>query len=467
MVDKHGLNAYCRPAVYTTTCAPSHDRNLRSLSKSLNASLFFGHVRAAGPGASVHQYNCHPFVRGRYMFMHNGDVADFKAIRRGLLSLLRDELFDQMSGTTDSELLFSLILNELPNVHEQMEPKTLEKAVFKAICIIMQANNGKANSINVAFTDGETIIATRYRNSATEEPPSLYYHLGPMPGEKAWDLDSADGLAGFDRLVDHNIHANTGGPRQRRNPMFQAILKKKIFATQSLLVSSEPLSMDGLANWQLCPPNCMIIAHPTQPMRGRCSREFLLQKLNEERVASETNASAAAVSDVPPPSPTKSARQMTSSDSPVLEIEFRCLENLCDTILSFGRLQKTETSASTSNLAALGEKPELRRKNSLPDQMTEEDVRGSNFYSPTEPVRTRSPPAHPAPGAAKLVRPGGMLGVSCLSQQLAKSSLGAEARLSIDLHGAPGDRKETIRRELKIPDNTAGSSWHEGSSYLR
>ena len=76
MVDRHGLDAYCRPAVYTTVAAPSHDRNLRSLSKSLNGVLLFGHVRAAGPGASVHQYNCHPFVRGRYMFMHNGDVAD-------------------------------------------------------------------------------------------------------------------------------------------------------------------------------------------------------------------------------------------------------------------------------------------------------------------------------------------------------------------------------------------------------
>lgn len=471
MVDKHGLNAYCRPGVYTTVCAPSHDRNLRSLSKSLNASLLFGHVRAAGPGASVHQYNCHPFVRGRYMFMHNGDVADFKAIRRGLLSHLSDELFDQMSGTTDSELLFSLILNELPNVYEQMEPKTLEKAVFKAICLIIKANRGKANSINVALTDGETIIATRYRNSATEEPPSLYFHLGPMPGEKAWDLDSAEGLAGFDRLVDHNIHANTGGPRQRRNPSFQAILKKKIFATQSLLVSSEPLSMNGLANWQLCPPNCMIIAHPTQPTKGRCSREFLLQQLNEGRAASMTSEGDL------PASPTKASRQMTSSDSPVLEIEFKCLEDLCDTILSFK--PKLENSASTSNITGLSSpsKPEIRRKNSLPDQTIE--AASSNFLSPAD-----SPPpsmAH-SPTAARAIRPGGMLGISGLSQQLARSSLRSPAadfvadvdvrpnstsRLSIDHQGtSPNDRKHALRRELSIT-NMAGTSWHEGSQYLR
>ena len=85
-MDKHGLSAYDRPTVYTTVAAPSHDRNLRSLSKTISTSLLFGHVRAAGPGASVHQYNCHPFRKGRYMFMHNGEVVGFKSIRRGLLN---------------------------------------------------------------------------------------------------------------------------------------------------------------------------------------------------------------------------------------------------------------------------------------------------------------------------------------------------------------------------------------------
>ena len=64
LVDELGLDAYNRPTVYTTVAAPSHDRNLRALSKTISSSLLFGHVRAAGPGASVHQYNCHPFFMG-------------------------------------------------------------------------------------------------------------------------------------------------------------------------------------------------------------------------------------------------------------------------------------------------------------------------------------------------------------------------------------------------------------------
>ena len=65
LVDESGLTAYERPTVFTTVTAPLHDRNLRRLSKTVESSLLFGHVRAAGPGASVHEYNCHPFQIGR------------------------------------------------------------------------------------------------------------------------------------------------------------------------------------------------------------------------------------------------------------------------------------------------------------------------------------------------------------------------------------------------------------------
>jgi glutamine amidotransferase len=208
LVDEDGLDAYDRPTVYTTVsgcvdsrhasfllfsspqsqtnqkkpgfsprpspalspqvAAPSHDRTLRALSKTISSSLLFGHVRAAGPGASVHQYNCHPFSKGRYMFMHNGDISGFSKIRRGLLGKLRDELFDNISGTTDSELLFHLILNELPDSHTAQDPVALQAAVMQAICYVIKANRGQPNSLNIALTDGETVIATRYRNSEHE-----------------------------------------------------------------------------------------------------------------------------------------------------------------------------------------------------------------------------------------------------------------------------------------------------------
>jgi len=44
-----------------------------------------------------------------------------------------------------------------------------------------------------------------------------------------------------------------------------------MFATQSMLVSSEPLSMNGLERWQLMPPNSLVVTHPMVPTKGRCS----------------------------------------------------------------------------------------------------------------------------------------------------------------------------------------------------
>ena len=72
-----------------------------------------------------------------------------------------------------------------------------QEAVLTAMAHVIRANEGAPSSINIAITDGETVIATRYRNSDHEEPPSLYFHLGPMPGERTWDLDN---LGGFDAM---------------------------------------------------------------------------------------------------------------------------------------------------------------------------------------------------------------------------------------------------------------------------
>ena len=320
LVDELGLDAYNRPTVYTTVAAPSHDRNLRALSKAISSSLLFGHVRAAGPGASVHQYNCHPFFMGRYMFMHNGDITDFSKVRRGLQHQLRDDLFDHMSGTTDSELLFLLILNRLPDCHTQQDPATLQQAVLDAFCAVIQANRGKANSLNIAFTDGETTIATRYRNSDVEEPPSLYYHVGPMPGESAWDLNNAD-LGSFDAMeTDPNVHDHRGaltpardattrtGTYRNRNGM----RGEKFVATQALLVSSEPLTGGkGLDRWELLPSNSMIVAAPTRPTVGRCTRAALVAKLKEIGAGGGRR------------------HNLSESSAPVLEIEVKCIRSLC------------------------------------------------------------------------------------------------------------------------------------------
>ena len=64
----------------------------------------------------------------------------------------------------------------------QYPVEEMAAALSKAISIIIDlqqkvlgAENTEANSLNVACTDGEQMVAFRYRNHKTEQPPSLYW----------------------------------------------------------------------------------------------------------------------------------------------------------------------------------------------------------------------------------------------------------------------------------------------------
>ena len=173
---------------------------------------------------------------------------------------------------------------------------------------VIRANNGAPSSINIAITDGETVIATRYRNSDHEEPPSLYFHLGPMPGERAWDLDA---LGGFDAMESNpRLDDNVAEPHVPGKKVVGG--KDKFIATQALLVSSEPLSGKlGLDRWELLPANCMITAAPTRPTVGRCTRAALVAKLREQAAGGANR------------------HNLAPASAPVLEVEIRCMRDLC------------------------------------------------------------------------------------------------------------------------------------------
>ena len=128
----------------------------------------------------------------------------------------------------------------------------------------------------------------------------------------------ASDSGGFDKMVLHGSE-NQGVPkyRSRRSPEFMHIFKKKMFATQSMLVSSEPLSMNGLERWQLMPPNSLVVTRLVVPMKGRCSRKEFLDAQNTAHVVSDAAETAH-----------KMSPKGSAAVSPVLYCEFKCLENL-------------------------------------------------------------------------------------------------------------------------------------------
>ena len=77
--DGFGLGWYGTgegPAIYRSVEPAWSDVNLRELAAHIESPLFFTHVRAA-IGSPVQETNCHPFRRGKWLFVHNGFIADW------------------------------------------------------------------------------------------------------------------------------------------------------------------------------------------------------------------------------------------------------------------------------------------------------------------------------------------------------------------------------------------------------
>lgn len=110
--DGTGLGWYehrAEPALFRSITPAWGDENLLELATEIRTRLFLAHVRA-GTGAPVQQTNCHPFRYRNWLFVHNGYVAGYEILRRDLLLAVRPDLFTNIAGSTDSELLFHLAL---------------------------------------------------------------------------------------------------------------------------------------------------------------------------------------------------------------------------------------------------------------------------------------------------------------------------------------------------------------------
>src|SRR5215218_5784184 len=81
--DGFGLGWYGAgegPGIYHSVSPAWGDTNLRELAAHIESPLFLAHVRAA-IGSPIQATNCHPFRRGRWLFVHNGFIADFHLLR--------------------------------------------------------------------------------------------------------------------------------------------------------------------------------------------------------------------------------------------------------------------------------------------------------------------------------------------------------------------------------------------------
>jgi glutamine amidotransferase len=157
------------PGRYREASPAWSDENLASLCRSLRSHLFFAHVRAA-TGTSTARANCHPFAHDRWLFMHNGQVGGYPRIRRALESLLPDTLYSARHGSTDSELLFLLVLAHIGQ--GLAVPEAVAATLARVAGHMHDAGAVGPLRFAAALSDGRTLYAFRTAND--RRPPSLY-----------------------------------------------------------------------------------------------------------------------------------------------------------------------------------------------------------------------------------------------------------------------------------------------------
>jgi predicted glutamine amidotransferase len=170
--DGFGVGWYAdtdTPGVYRSTEPAWNDRNLRELSALARSRRVFAHIRAS-TGSAVQQTNCHPFRHDTWLWMHNGLIAGFHTIKRDLALAVDPELFPEIEGSTDSELLFFLALT----FGLRDDPLN---AVARAVGLVEDTaarhRIDEPMQMTVATTDGQTTWAFRYSSAGASR--SLFH----------------------------------------------------------------------------------------------------------------------------------------------------------------------------------------------------------------------------------------------------------------------------------------------------
>jgi predicted glutamine amidotransferase len=146
------------PGLFRSTDPVWNDRNLRELCAHARAGRVFAHIRAS-TGTAVQQTNCHPFRHGSWLWMHNGALMGFREMKRDLAMAVDPDLFPDIEGSTDSEMLFFLAMTcgllEDP-------PAGVAGAVRLVEDVARRHGIDFPVQMTVATTNGETTWAFRY-----------------------------------------------------------------------------------------------------------------------------------------------------------------------------------------------------------------------------------------------------------------------------------------------------------------
>jgi glutamine amidotransferase len=233
------------PFTYRVTTLPGFDRNLRSLAGKLAPTCLVAHVRGVADAQydTVAEANLHPFhFRGtRVALAHNGHLREFGRMRYDLVDHVRPDLAQSISGRTDSEWVYALVLSQLDDPYGEPETRELANAVASALRLLreIRARHGidTSSPVNLFLATGKSLVATRFS-----------FDYGWYPDQ--------DALLETD-LPYCSLWYTVGGAYVLEEDGGSAMSASDVL--RSLLIASEPLTVNP-STWLEVPEYSMITA---------------------------------------------------------------------------------------------------------------------------------------------------------------------------------------------------------------
>ena len=148
------------PALYRTAVPIWADPNLSWMNERLVVRSAIAAVRSATPGIGFELANVQPFTSGKVAFAHNGFVTDFRhGPQRRMRESLKDEAYEAIAGSSDSEHIFAMILDSDLGAATRRLGQICEEL-------------GKPACATVLLGDGKSLTGLRWAHGM--KPATLY-----------------------------------------------------------------------------------------------------------------------------------------------------------------------------------------------------------------------------------------------------------------------------------------------------
>jgi predicted glutamine amidotransferase len=197
------------PARYRRAVPIWADPNVPELGRAIRSHAVLAAVRSATPGTSQDEAAAAPLRQGRFLFSHNGAVADWTRLPADLAELAEGGGLEEAGGLgdggvepldaaellelearSDSALIWALICKGL---RRRRTPEAALAAVVRAIAAVRPQAR-----LNLLLTDGRTIAATRHGDT-------LWYRTGDDAVTVASEPDEEDTTHDWHEVPDHSL----------------------------------------------------------------------------------------------------------------------------------------------------------------------------------------------------------------------------------------------------------------------